>query len=274
VLAPTRRFQLPLLAVLGALAAVARPAHAQRIAEIQVAPRYLRMRQDAVAQVSATAYDMNGMPVDVPFRWRSSNINVVAVDSLGNVRARAPGNALVTAWTEEAGRRRIGQVTVQVMREPGSSWFPGGPPPGVWVQPGMPPGPPGGIPPGAHPPGMPSMGMIDSAMRASINCADPMINAVNPLMACWDRRAALRDSAAAEPERPGPDRCPQGMSAVGLFVQVSEKGDVADVRPYSPSSCPELTERAIELARRLHFVSATRAGRPISSWRAMRMHGR
>jgi outer membrane biosynthesis protein TonB len=61
---------------------------------------------------------------------------------------------------------------------------------------------------------------------------------------------------------------------VGLLVQIGEKGDVVDVRPYSISSCPELTERAIALARRLHFVPAMRAGQPVSSWRAMRMHGR
>jgi hypothetical protein len=276
----TRRF-LPLLAVAGAMAVTPRPARAQRIAEVQVAPRFMRMRQDAVAQVSATAYDMNGMPLDVPFRWRSSNINVVTVDSLGNVRALAPGNALVMAWTEEAGRRRVGQLTVQVMREGGAPGFPGGPPPGATPPPGMPPGmtpgmPPGampmpGMPPGAHPP---SHFTVDSAIRASINCADPTINAVNPLRVCWETRAALRDSIEMEPERPGPDRCPQGMSAVGLLVQINEKGEVADVRAYSPSSCPELTDRAIALARRLHFVPAMRGGQPIASWRALRMHGR
>jgi hypothetical protein len=278
VFAPTRRSALPLLAALGALAAVPRPAHAQHIAEIQVAPRFMRMRQDAVALLSATAYDMNGMPVDVRFRWRSSNINVVAVDSLGNVHALAPGNALVMAWTEEGGRRHVGQVAVQVMREGGAPGFPGGMPPGAMPLPGVPPGmPPGampGIPPGAHPPGVPGMGTIDSAVRTSINCADPTINVVNPLRVCWDTRAALRDSVAAEPERPGSDKCPQGMSPVGLLIQVGEKGDVVDVRPYSPSSCPELTDRAIAQARRLHFVPATRAGQPVASWRAMRMRGR
>ncbi|MFI5214632.1 MAG: Ig domain-containing protein, partial [Gemmatimonadales bacterium] len=103
------------------------------------------MRQDAIAQLSATAYDINGMPLDVPFRWRSSNINVVAVDSLGNVHALAPGNALVMAWAEEGGRRRVGQVAVQVMRE-GMPGFPGGPPPGSMPPPGAPPGAMPGMP--------------------------------------------------------------------------------------------------------------------------------
>lgn len=270
--APTRRSVLPLLAAFGALASAPWPARAQRIAEVQVAPRFMRMRQDAVAQLSATAYDVNGMPLDVPFRWRSSNINVVTVDSLGNVHALAPGNALVMAWTEEAGRRRVGQVTVQVLREAGAFGFPGGPPPGA--MPPMPPGAIPGMPPGAMPPGVPRRETIDSAIRASINCADPTINAVNPLMACWDRRAALRDTIEMEPERPGTDRCPYGMTPVGLLIQIGEKGDVVDVRPYSPSSCQELTDRAIALARRLHFAPATRDGQPIASWRVMRMHGR
>ncbi|MFI5279998.1 MAG: hypothetical protein ACHQU1_05855 [Gemmatimonadales bacterium] len=276
MVAPTRRFPLTLVAALGTLAAAPRPASAQRIAEVQVAPRYMRMRQDAVAQLSATAYDVNGMPLDVRFRWRSSNINVVAVDSVGYVHALAPGNALVMAWTEEGGRRRVGQVTVQVLREPGAVGFPGAVPPGA-TPPGMPGGVPGAMPmPSmpAMPPGMPRREMIDSAIRASINCADPTINAVNPLMVCWDRRAALRDTIEMEPERPGPDRCPNGITPVGLLIQIGEKGEVVDVRPYSPSSCPELTERAIELARRLHFVPAMRAGQPIVSWRVMRMHGR
>ncbi len=273
---PTRRLALSFFVALGAVAG-ARPARAQRIAEVQVAPRYMRMRQDAVAQLSVTAYDANGTPLDVAFRWRSSNINVVTVDSAGYVHALAPGNALVMAWTEEAGRRRVGQVTVQVMREPGGTGFPGGPPPGA-----MPPGMPPGIPPGATgaipmpgmPQAMPGRTAMDSAIRASINCADPTINAVNPMRACWETRAALRDTMEMEPERPGPDRCPNGMSPVGLLVQIGEKGDVVDVRPYSPSSCPELTERAIALARRLHFAPAMRGGQPVASWRAMRMHGR
>ena len=275
--ASTRRCRLTLLAALGALAAAPPRAHAQRIAEIQVAPRYMRMRQDAVAQLSATAYDMNGMPLDVPFRWRSSNINVVTVDSLGYVHALALGSALVMAWTEEGGRRRVGQVTVQVMREVNMYELSGGMPPNA-KPPATPPGVPGAVTmpamPGAHPPGMPNMANIDSAIRASINCDDPTINAVNPLRACWDTRATLRDTVPEEPERPTREQCPQGASPVGLLIQVSETGSVAEARPYSISSCQEFTERAVALARQMRFAPAMKAGKPVVSWRIMRMHGR
>jgi hypothetical protein len=255
---------------------VARPraALAQRITEIQIAPAYLRMRQDAVARISATAYGADGRPIDVPFRWQSSNINVVVVDSLGNVRALAPGGAIVTASTDDAGRRRRGQVTVQVMSEyPGRP--PGGPgfsPPGMGTPRMPPPGAPGkpdAMTPGAAAPGMPHEPprpwAIDSAVRASINCGDPMLNSVNPMRACWDDRATLRDFVQV-PDRPGADQCPQGVSGVGLLLEVDDSGAVANVRTYAESSCPEFTNRVVAMARALHFTPARRRGVPVRGW--------
>lgn len=268
--APLRRRRAPLLAL--ALALVAAPLPAQRIREVQVAPRFLRMRQDAQTQLSATAYDQNGTPLDVPFHWRSSNINVVSVDSTGMVRALAPGNALVMAWAEEGGRQRVGRVAVQVMREGEQPGFPGMPPGGM--PPMMPPPVPPGVPPGGRPPGMPDFISVDSSVRASINCAEPMLNAINPLRACWDTRAAPADSSDPEFDRPGPDKCPFHPSPVGLFVRISETGEVSDVRLYSPSNCQEMNDRAMARARQLRFTPATRAGKPIASWRVLRMRGR
>ena len=80
------------------LLASAPAALGQRVAEVQMAPPTLRMVPDAQSQLSATAYDTAGTPLNVKFRWTSSNVNVVVVDSTGTARAIAPGTALIFAY--------------------------------------------------------------------------------------------------------------------------------------------------------------------------------
>jgi len=251
---------LAAVAVLGPRAALA-----QRIREIQIAPAYLRMKPDALTQISATAYDANGSPIDVRFHWWSSNINVATVDSLGNVRAIAPGVTVVSAVTEDGNRRRVSQATVFVLR-------PQTGPPGA----AEPPGPPGlpGLPgPGFRPRGIPSPRELDSSIRASFDCSDPMLNSVNPMRACWDVRAVPRDSVRQHLEHPGADACPHGASPVGLMLLVSETGEVTEVRPYAASSCPEFTDRVIATARRMSFTPAQRDGKPVRAWVRLTLRG-
>lgn len=252
-------------------------AQGQRIAEIQMAPPYLRMVPNAQTQASATAYDSLGTPLNVRFRWYSNNINVAVVDSTGMVRAVAPGSTLITALAEaERGRRRGGQMTVRVIAAAGAG--------GITVVPSVPAAPGGQptIPPAAGampipgnpnvwtvPPGMPRM--TDSAMKASINCAEPFMNAANPMQACYDRRPRLR----------GPEPW-SAMAACGgehgmplmLLVRVTETGQVTEVMPFtSGMPCPGFVDSATTAARAMVFEPAQRAGQPTAAWVRMIVRG-
>ena len=92
------------------------------------------------------------------------------------------------------------------------------------------------------------------------------------MRACWDTRSQPRDSAAGDLWIPAPEKCPQ-VGAVGLLVQIGENGDVTEVRPYTPSSCQEFTERVVAAARGFHYTPAMKAGRPVVSWRVVRVRG-
>ncbi len=295
---------------------LAGPAQAQRVTEVQIAPPFMRMVQDAQAQLSATAYDGDGNPVTVRFRWSSSNINIATVATDGTVHAIMPGTVLITVTAEAEGRRPIvARASVFVLRPgqrppppmrvyvmpppsarpitpktlvtpttPQAAPAPAAPPAGTMPPSAMPPGamapappaPPGGAmpPSGTMPPALPGMkpGEFDSLMRASINCGEPFMNATNPMHACWDTRAEMRDSAFPTPERPGLDRCPQGVSTVIMLIQVNERGGVDGVLPFEgPSVCPDFTRAAVEAARRLSFVPAQRGGQPVRSWVRLRV---
>lgn len=233
--------------------AAARPVLAQRIAEIQIAPPYLRMVPDAQAQLAATAYDTAGMPVNVRFRWSSSNINVAVVSDNGMVRAVAPGATLLSAFVEGERTKVRGQVSVFVSRP--------GEPPMVFV----------GPPPMPDPARMDSLREAmrilerlrrDSSLRNAIDCNQPMLNAANPLRTCWEERAR----PSSFPRVPPPRECGDFPSRVFLLVRVSEAGAATDVLTLGPSNCAAYTQAAVDAARRLTYRPATLGGRPVASW--------
>lgn len=257
-----------------AVLAVGSRLEAQRVSEIQIAPPYMRMVQDAQAALVATAYDPSGNPAIVSFRWASSNINVATVDSLsGLVHAISPGNAVIMASLPPVeGRRIVARAVVSVMRPPGPR-----PPRRVFVNgtpvPGEMPLPAGT--PGAAPtvpaPGMPALPpgtdprTWDSVLRANVNCTEPFLNAVNPGHACWDRRAELKDSAFVAPPRPAGADCDR-VTTVMVFVEVDEKGGVQRVQAFASGHCPQYMETVAEAARHLSFTPAQRGDQPIHSW--------
>lgn len=258
-----RRFT-PVVAAVAALA-LARALEAQRVVEVQIAPRYLRMRVDAQVTVLATAYDVEGNPVAVPFRWSSSNINVVQVSPEGVIRAVSPGAAVVSAMAVEEGvpKSPVGRLSVFVSRQGAATVTP--------AVPGVPPV--GGVPAPGQPPAIvvrPGGQMInvDSAIRANINCDDPATNGINPALACWQVRARPR----VPPTVAAPPSCGYDLTPVTVLVRVTETGETVDVRLFSPSHCHDFTEAAMRFARTLTFVPAQRDGRPIEAWTLVRIH--
>jgi hypothetical protein len=250
-----------LILALAPLFAGALEAQHPRVAEVQIAPRYLRLRVDAVAPIVATAYDPDGIPVDVAFEWSSSNINVADVGPDGRVRGIAPGAAVVTAATGAGAARRAGQISVFVLR-PGRAMVvspvppaPGTPqtePPGGWVQP---------------PPMNMDRAHMDSMIRASIDCAEPFVNAINPARACWDERARLREPSRLVLPVSVRSVCPSiGRSMIGVLVHVLESGAVDTVRVYAPTGCTAVDEVAEAAARALIFDPARRDGQPYRAW--------
>jgi hypothetical protein len=244
-------------------------AQAPRVAEVQLAPPFVKMVPDAQVQASATAYDSNGTPVVVRFRWSSSNINVATVTENGLVKGIAPGTALITATYEgqRSGRRRAMQVQVRSLGGSGT---------GVSVAP-LPPatpsiGPSGAVPPVSAAPGAPpappnmvfvTPHAVDSMIKASINCHEPMISAANPLQACYDQRPTPRaPSLAALAPCPGLP----GANSVLVMVRVSETGAPSEVMPLIRNGCELLIESAVAAARAMTFNPALREGRPVSAW--------
>lgn len=284
----TRRLHLHLfLLYLLPVTVIAPPLAAQRVAEVQIAPPFMRMVQDAQAALVATAYDPDGNPANATLRWASSNINIATVDSAGTVHALTPGAVVITVTVAGVEGRRpvVARASVFVMRPlgtrpprrfvtvmPGDSGAVTIPPPGQ--APGQAPGmsmP--AIPMPAMPPGLEARQM-DSAIRANVNCGEPFMNSVNPGRACYDRRAMMKDSAFAAPPRPTSPEC-QRMSAVVLFLEVDEKGIVNRVLPFSASgTCQQYLEILGQAARTLTFTPAQKADQPIRSWVRMMIHPR
>jgi TonB family protein len=250
------------LVLLLALGPAAAAAQQPRVAEVQIAPHYLRIVVDAEAPLLATGYDVNGVPVDAEFRWASSNINVAEVDEDGNVHAVAPGSTVITATTGSGSARRYGQVSVYVFRPRGAMvMVPPLPPdksPGM--HPTMPPG---------MPPGMPNM---DSIVRASIDCSEPFIAAANPMRACYDRRPMMMREHERVPLTPTEGQCPTHRGVVAMLLLVSETGAVTEVRQYAPSGCNALDSLATQRARATQFEPAQKDGHPVSAWVRFMLH--
>ncbi|HEY2806570.1 MAG TPA: Ig-like domain-containing protein [Gemmatimonadales bacterium] len=270
-----RRGSLGALALL-LVAAAARPARAQHVADIQIAPPFMRMVQDAQAALIATVYDANGNPTEAPLHWASSNINIATVDATGNVHALAPGGVVITVTATVDGHKPIvARASVSVMRPLGSR--PARTPPYVVVtvpgaSPGMPmpgatPTPPGATTmPGTPMPPMPDRVQMDSMMRASVNCNEPFMNAVNPGRACWEQRAQMRDSVFQPPPMPAGTECGGGRRFMVVFVLVNEQGSVEQVMPFGSGGCPAWMAQVQEAARKLTFTPAQKAGQPVHSW--------
>jgi outer membrane biosynthesis protein TonB len=225
------------------------PAPAQTVEEVQVAPPRLRMRPGAETQVVATAYDVAGNPVQAQFQWTTSNINVVEVSADGTLRALAPGTATVTASVLQGGAKKSGRVSVFVMFEPRAP-----PPPMVPA-----------VPPAPAAPRTPPAVNVDSIIRASVNCADPMINAVNPARACWDRRALVR----TEPRVAAPPACGRRSLSIQLLILVSPRGEADSVQFVGTTMCPEFEEAVQAWARSARYEPARRGDAPVASWLRM-----
>lgn len=226
------------------------PALGQRIAEVQVAPPYVRMVPDAQVQLLATAYDTEGNPMMPRIVWSSSNINVAQVSEAGLVRAVGHGTAVVTAAATAGGRTRYGRTVITV-GAPGADH-----PPAVQPAPGAPPLPaPGPVTP-----------RFDSViLRSVINCEDPFMNSVNPARACHDVQPAIREPRGALSA--DGSVCRTGWARpVRLLVHVTEEGTVSEARLFLAASCPEFNAAAMDLARQLRFTPARRAGRPVRAW--------
>jgi hypothetical protein len=95
------------LALVGAVAA---PAAARQVTEVQVVPGAVTLRTGERRPILATAFDAAGNVLSVRFTFTSSDTNVVAVDVTGALLARRPGLARVEARTGG----RSGAVTVAV----------------------------------------------------------------------------------------------------------------------------------------------------------------
>lgn len=101
------RFVAVSLALTGAIAV---PAGARQVAEVQVVPGAVTLRAGERRPILATAFDAAGNVLSVRFTFASSDTSVVAVDATGALLARRPGLARVEA---RAGGRS-GAVTVAV----------------------------------------------------------------------------------------------------------------------------------------------------------------
>jgi len=97
------------------------PMRAQKpVAEVQVAPPYVNLRVGARHRLSALAYDKDGNAIatGVRYAWSSNNVNVVQVDSAGNITAVGAGTAVIRAEAVGSGSPpRHGESAIRVRRE-------------------------------------------------------------------------------------------------------------------------------------------------------------
>ncbi len=87
----------PVGPVLALVAALAVPAEARQVAEVQVVPGALTLRAGERRPILATAFDAADNVLSVRFTFVSSDTAVVAVDATGALLARRPGLARVEA---------------------------------------------------------------------------------------------------------------------------------------------------------------------------------
>jgi len=105
-------------ALLLAAPAVARAQKPAAVAEVQVAPAAITIQVGAEQRLVAVAYDAEGNVITAThYRWQSTNLNVVRVDSAGVVTAVGEGSAVIRAEAIGAGRPpRHGAAVITVRR--------------------------------------------------------------------------------------------------------------------------------------------------------------
>ena len=81
---------------------------------VTVAPKALTLRARATAQLTATARDANGNPLQRDASWSSSDPSVVTVGGNGRVVAKDSGTATITATID--GKNATAEVTVQAAK--------------------------------------------------------------------------------------------------------------------------------------------------------------
>ncbi len=124
--------------VLALVTAVAAPAGARQVAEVQVVPGAVTLRAGERRPILATAFDAAGNVLTVRFTFVSSDTAVVAVDATGALLARRPGLARVEA---RAGGRS-GAITVAVRGVEGDDGAAGRRSDGAPAEPSQPSQPP------------------------------------------------------------------------------------------------------------------------------------
>ncbi len=110
------RFGLISAALAATLAGTAKAQSA--VNEVQVAPGVLSLTVGQNQRLHATAFDAGGTVIvsGVRYRWVSANVNVARVDSTGQVKAVAPGSALVRAEALGGTPPKAGAALVTVRR--------------------------------------------------------------------------------------------------------------------------------------------------------------
>jgi len=104
---------LLLLAISG-IAQAQKPA---AVAEVQVAPAAITIHVGATQRLVAVAYDADGNVITTAhYRWISTNLNVVTVDSAGIVTAVGDGSAVVRAVALGSGQPPKHGVAVITVR--------------------------------------------------------------------------------------------------------------------------------------------------------------
>jgi uncharacterized protein YjdB len=106
-----------LLLVVPAIVRAQRPA----VAEVQVAPAAITIQVGAEQRLVAVAYDADGNVLTTAhYKWQSTNLNVVRVDSTGVVTAVGEGSAVVRAEALGSGRPpKHGAAVITVRRRAG-----------------------------------------------------------------------------------------------------------------------------------------------------------
>ncbi|HEX8189903.1 MAG TPA: lamin tail domain-containing protein, partial [Pyrinomonadaceae bacterium] len=88
-----------------------------KITRVEISTPTLALNRGAAAQLAATAYDENGLPVPgAPFSWSSDDVLVATVDANGLLRAPGAGAVRVTASTpDNRGAETSGSAAVNVL---------------------------------------------------------------------------------------------------------------------------------------------------------------
>jgi len=108
-------FALTSMLMLGA-AGVCQAQKPSEVTEVQVAPAAITIQVGASQRLVAVGYDAAGNVITTArYRWVSTNLNVVKVDSTGTVTAVGEGSAVVRAAAVGSGpppRHGVAVITV------------------------------------------------------------------------------------------------------------------------------------------------------------------